>query len=801
MGWFDEQIRQRKISDQELFEDSIFQMASAVLGKQAAGRLNDERIITKEAIGDILKFYHYKAPEIPESIEDTEDQLEYCLRPHGIMSRNVILEDNWFKDAYGPMLAFRASDNTPIALLPKSFMGYHFTDPDTGETVSLNRNNAKIFAREAICFYKPLPLKKLKIADLIAYMKDCLSGGDFVMIVGLTLLVTLFGIPMVKITKALTGFVLDSGSGTLLWGTAVFMLCAIISSQLISTVRELMMNRLEIKTSLSVEASMMMRLMNLPANFFRKYASGELYNRFAAVGQLCNLLLGMVFSLGLSSLSSLLYIPQIFRYAPALVVPALLVIVVSLGFTLISTFVQMKISKKIMEKSAQENGISFALINGVQKIKLAGAEKRAFARWANVFKEEAELTYDPPLFLKVNSAISTAISLAGTILMYFLAVRSGVTPSEYIAFNMAYGMVTGAFSSLAAVALSVAQIKPIMEMAEPILEAEPESSESKSMVTSLKGGIELSNVFFRYDENMPYVVKGMSFRIKAGEYIAIVGKTGCGKSTLIRLLLGFEKPERGAIYYDGKDMSKLDLRSLRRQMGIVTQNGSLFQGDIYSNIVISAPQLTVDEAWHAAEMAGIADDIRAMPMGMQTYISEGQGGISGGQKQRLMIARAIAPNPKILMFDEATSALDNRTQKQVSDALDSLKCTRLVIAHRLSTIKNCDRILVLDKGCIIEDGTYDELIAKNGFFAELVERQRLDVSNEALEAAAGAQAPAGAAEEAPAIIADEDPAAEETTADEAPDAPQAAEDIPEENAPSDGPEEEASPENSEEKTE
>ena len=278
--------------------------------------------------------------------------------------------------------------------------------------------------------------------------------------------------------------------------------------------------------------------------------------------------------------------------------------------------------------------------------------------------------------------------------------------------------------------MSVAQIKPILEMAEPILKTEPESTENRKMVTKLNGSIELSNVYFRYNENMPYVVNGMNLKIRAGEYIAIVGTTGCGKSTLMRLLLGFETPERGAIYYDGVDMSKLDLRSLRRRIGAVTQNGSLFQGDIFSNIVISAPHLTLDEAWEAAELAGIADDIKAMPMGMQTVISEGQGGISGGQKQRLMIARAVAPKPKILMFDEATSALDNKTQKQVSEALDRLKCTRIVIAHRLSTIKNCDRILVLDKGQIQEDGTYDELIERNGFFAELVARQRLDNTQE-----------------------------------------------------------------------
>ena len=726
MGWFDEQIRQRKISDQEAFEDSILRMASAVLGRGAAGVL-DERIVTKAAIDEILKYYHCKSTDIPDSITDADEQLEYCLRPHGLMRRTVKLEKGWQRDAFGPMLAFMKEDGAPVALLPKPFVGYWFTDPATGEKVSVTARTAERFSPDAICFYRPLPLKKLGIPDLILYLKNCLNTGDYILLIALTLLVTLFGMPMLYVTRALTGFVRESGSSAMLIGAAVFMLTALISSRLIGTVRELMMERLQTKTSLSMEAAMMMRMMNLQANFFRKYSSGELSARFGSVGQLCDLLLGSVFSMGLTSLSSLLYVPQIFHYAPALVLPALGIIAVSLGFSLLSTFAQMRISKQMMEKGAKENGISYALITGVQKIKLAGAEKRAFARWAGAYSELAQLSYNPPVFLKVNAAISTAISLGGTILMYYLAAKTRVSPSEYITFNVAYGMVSGAFASLTGVALSVARIRPILEMAEPFLKTEPETTENKAMVTSLKGGIELSYVYFRYTDTMPYVVDGMSLKIKAGEYIAIVGTTGCGKSTLMRLLLGFETPDQGAIYYDGKDMSKLDLRSLRRRIGAVTQDGSLFQGDIYSNIVISAPQLTLDDAWAAAEMAGIADDIRAMPMGMQTIIAEGAGGISGGQKQRLMIARAIAPKPKILIFDEATSALDNRTQKQVSDALDKLKCTRIVIAHRLSTIKNCDRILVLDKGRILEDGTYDELIERNGYFAELVARQRVDV--------------------------------------------------------------------------
>ena len=471
----------------------------------------------------------------------------------------------------------------------------------------------------------------------------------------------------------------------------------------------------------------MMRIMSLPASFFKKYSAGELSSRSQAVNQLCSLMMGTALSTGLTAFTSLLYVTKIFQYTPALTVPAVVVVAATVVMMILTSLVQIKRSRDMMECNVKESGLTYALISGVQKIKLAGAEKRAFAKWADTYSKGAALTYNPPMFIKINSTIQTAITLAGTIVIYYTAVMSRVSPAEYLAFNAAYGMLMGAFTSMAGTVLQVAQIKPVLEMAEPFLKAEPEISDGREILTRLSGAIELNNVYFRYNEDMPYVVDGLSLKIRQGEYVAIVGKTGCGKSTLVRLLLGFEKPEKGAIYYDGKDINKVDLRSLRRRIGTVTQDGGLFQGDIYSNIVISAPHLTLDDAWKAAEMAGIADDIRAMPMGMQTLISEGQGGISGGQKQRIMIARAIAPNPKILIFDEATSALDNKTQRQVAEALDSLKCTRIVIAHRLSTIKNCDRILVLNEGKILEEGTYEQLIDKNGYFAQLVERQRLDV--------------------------------------------------------------------------
>ncbi len=726
MGWFDEQIRERKHNDDEAFAEAFANMASAVTGRKIEASLNNDRAVTKDAIDEILRYYHVKSREVPDEIGDVNEQLEYLMRPFGIMRRTVTLEEGWYRDAVGAMLGVLRESGRVVALIPTGISGYSYFDYDTGKRKKINHKNQQLFETEAIAFYKPFPLKKISLPSLASYIVLTLSASDFVMIALATLALSLIGMFSPMINKLLFDRVLTSGSVRLLIAITVFSVCVSISTLLISAVKNMITARIETKLNISVDAATMMRIMSLPADFFKQYSAGELSNRASQVGVLCKMLASTVLSAGLTSVFSLIYISQIFVYAPALVVPALIIILVTVVFSVVSSLVQMKLSMRRMELSGKEDGMTYALITGIQKIKLAGAEKRAFARWGNLYAENARLAYSPPMFIRLNSVISLAISLAGTIIMYVMAVKSGISVADYYAFDTAYGMVSGAFASLAGIALTVAQIKPILNMVKPFFDAVPEVSDGKQVITRLSGGIELSNVSFRYSENMPLVVDDMSLKIRPGQYVAIVGKTGCGKSTLMRLLLGFEHPQKGAIYYDGRDLERIDLRSLRRRIGAVMQNGKLFQGDIYSNIVISAPWLSQDEAWEAAELAGIADDIRTMPMGMNTIISEGSGGISGGQRQRLMIARAIAPKPRILMFDEATSALDNITQKKISEALASLKCTRIVIAHRLSTIKQCDRIIVLDNGKIIEDGKYDELIEKNGFFAELVARQRLD---------------------------------------------------------------------------
>ena len=726
MGWFNEQIKERKISDNNAFEASFDNITASVLGKKMSSALNDSRIITKNAIDAILKFYHVPSREVPEELEDMNEQLEYLMRPYGIMRRSVILESGWYKDAIGAMLGIRKDNGTVVALIPSGFSGYEYFDLESGKYIKVKKSNEDLFEDEAIAFYKPFPLKSLTIKDLIVYIAQVLSVSDYVAIALATLAVSLLGMLTPKINNILFSVVVTSGSVRLLIGIAIFAICLSLTSLIISSVKSLISARINTKLSISIEAATMMRLMSLPADFFKNYSSGELQERAGNISSLCDMLVSTILNTGLTSAFSLIYIYQIFVYAPGLVIPSLIITFITIIFFVVSALMQMKISVKQMELGGRESGMTYALISGVQKIKLAGAEKRAFARWANLYAERISYSYNPPAFLKLNPVISSAISLTGTLVMYYMAVKTGVSVAEYYAFNTAYGMVSGAFMSLSSIALTFAQIKPILERVKPLLDAKPEISEGKQVITRLSGAIEMNNVSFRYNESMPNVIDNLSLKIRPGQYVAIVGKTGCGKSTLMRLLLGFEKADRGAIYYDGKDINSLDLKSLRRKIGSVMQNGKLLQGDIYSNITISAPWLTMDEAFEAAEKAGIAEDIRRMPMGMHTMISEGSGGISGGQRQRLMIARAIAPKPKILMFDEATSALDNITQRQVCEALNAMKCTRIVIAHRLSTIKQCDRIIVLDGGHIVEDGTYRELIDNKGYFYELVERQRVD---------------------------------------------------------------------------
>ncbi len=723
MGWFDEQVRQRKRIDEELFEGAYENITRKITGRREADGVRKGSI--RSAIDEVFDYYHYQKVDIPSNIEDPIEQIEYAAGTVGMMKANLTLHGSWETDCYGPIICFFKEDNLPIALFPRGFSSYYYYDPDTGKRVNVTKKHLALFTDQAIGFYEPLPLKKLGISDLIGYMKNRMDLADYGYLALISAVTTGITLIMPAATKVLTGKVVADADYLLFTTMVLVITTAIIVNSVVLAMQNVLTAKIRWKVMIPVEQAVMQRIMTLPVPFFREFSAGELSNRAESISQICQILIDDVLVLGMQAVMSLVLIGQISLFAEALVVPSMAVIIITVVMSIITTLMQMTITKKRMELLAQEDGLNYSIITGIQKIKLAGAEKRIFAKWANHYAEGASLLYNPPFLIKISSVLTQSISMIGIVVIYAMAIKSGIATEEYFAFTVAYAEVFTAFNKFSAASLSIARIRPVLEMAEPILKSEPEKTEKKDLLTRLNGGIELNGVYFRYNDQSPYILNNFSIKIKAGEDVAIVGKTGCGKSTLVRLLLGFEKPEKGIVFYDGKDIARIDLKSLRRRIGSVIQDGKLTYGDIFHNISIASDKLTMDEAWEAAEMAGVADDIRAMPMGMHTIISEGQGGISGGQRQRILIARAVASKPKVLIFDEATSALDNITQRQISEALDGLKCTRIVIAHRLSTIKNCDRILVLDGGRIIEEGSYTSLIEKNGFFADLVKRQQL----------------------------------------------------------------------------
>lgn len=724
MGWFDEQIEYRKKRERELLADSFENVARSLTGGRI-GSVFDENADVNDAIAQLLKYFRIQEKDVPHKIKTLEDRLDFLLSSSGIMYREVLLEKGWYKDAMGVLITTMQSDGAIVTVLPGPFGGYVYSDSKSGKRTRVTAKTENNLGTEAYCFYKPLPERQLTLNDLLRYMLGTLNGWDLISFALSALFITLIGMLLPQFNRLLMGTVVEYRSYQLLYAVISFMLFTTISSILLAIVRQLLLARINTKLNINTQAASMMRVLSLPTDFFKKYTAGELNEYLKYMDSLCGTLVNTVLSTGITGVFSLVYLTQVFAYARSLVIPSLLVTLSTAFIGLIASLLQISINKDSMRLAAKEKGLSFSLINGIQKIRLSGAENRVFAKWSEIYAQEAALTYNKPAFIKLNAVITTAISLIGTIIMYYTAVKSGVSVADYYAFNTAYAYIASAFSSLAAIALSIATIKPSLDIIMPLMEAEPEQQDDKETVTAISGAIELSHLSFRYTADGPTIIDDLSLTIPPRQYVAIVGRTGCGKSTLMRLLLGFEKPTKGAIFYDRKDTRHLDMHSVRRLIGTVMQDGKLFGGSIFENITISAPALSMDAAWEAAEIAGIAEDIRSMPMGMHTVLQEGGGGISGGQRQRLMIARAVAPKPKLLLLDEATSALDNITQKQVSEALDRMRCTRVVIAHRLSTIRHCDRILVLDEGKIIEDGTYEELIAKKGFFAELVERQQV----------------------------------------------------------------------------
>jgi ATP-binding cassette subfamily C protein len=477
----------------------------------------------------------------------------------------------------------------------------------------------------------------------------------------------------------------------------------------------------------AVQSATYDRLFNLPQSFIQKYDSADLAQRAMGISNVYNLLSDVVVKSLLSAVFSLLYLWRMFKYSKKMSWTALLLLILCMALIVWIGIRQTKYDKQKLEKEMESQTLMHQLLMGIAKIRIAGVENRALYEYLKPYVETRKINIrSEKMSVFVNTFIG-GLPTVFSMIFYFIMVKKSISMSvgEFMGFTAAFGSFSGAMLEIVASILQANDAKPIYDFCKPILETLPEFEEDAQMPGHLTGEIEVNNVTFSYSEDSGTVLKDISLHIKAGEYIGVVGSSGSGKSTLLKLLLGFERPQLGKIYYDGRDIDSLDKRELRKKFGVVLQDGGLISGSIYENITITAPSARLKRVKEVVREVGLEEDIKAMPMGLHTVLSENSGTISGGQKQRILIARAIVGKPKIIFFDEATSALDNVTQSMVVETLEKLKETKIVIAHRLSTVMNCDRILVLEHGELVEEGSYQELMDKKGRFYELAIRQIL----------------------------------------------------------------------------
>ena len=720
-----ERLRVRTMADEKVVGAALRKLAQPFSDGVGGGAHHSPLAAACLAVGKAADIELRIPPSVIEG--KSKDALRAIARFSAVRMRRLVLQGDWWKQDSGPMVAFLNEGNRAVALLPRRRSGYDLFDPAEDTRVRVHRGIAGKLSGFAYVFYRPFPHRAVTGWEVLrAGLRGC--GRDLWGIAIAGFLASLLAL----VTPIATGIVFDSiipGSDRRqLLQAVIFIVASAIALTFISLTRSYALLRVEGKLDFATQAAVWDRLLNLPTTFFRNYSAGDLTDRSLAISQIRGMLTESVLTAIVAGLFSVTTIFLLFYYSPALSLVAVALAGTVLAVTAVAGLLQLKLLRQVAEANGKLTGMVFEFVDGIAKFKVSGTEGRAFARWATAFGAQKRMSASIRRignFLATFNASFPVIALL--IIFSGVAGRIGrqgaaLSTGEFIAFNVAFGQLLGSVLALGGGFLAILRVVPLYTRVKPIFETLPEIDAGKAEPGELTGGIEVNHLAFRYSNDTPLILRDVSFSIQPGEFIALVGASGAGKSTLLRLLLGFEKPLSGAIYYDGQDLAGLDVQEVRLQMGIVLQSGKLLPGDILTNIIGAAP-LTVDDAWEAARMAGLEDDIKALPMGMYTMVSEGGKGLSGGQRQRLMIARAIVRKPRILIFDEATSALDNRTQEIVSRATEGMRATRIVIAHRLSTIMKADRILVLDGGGVAQSGTYNELIGQEGPFAELTRRQ------------------------------------------------------------------------------
>ncbi len=717
-------LQKRKENNSRLMANAISQLSTVNQKEKKAGlqEKSDNALIDAcRLVGQSMHTFI----TIPVLNEGQELTLDDIARASRIRTREVLLSGDWYKQDSGPILGFMEEDGRPVALIPVSPGAYILHDPTQNSQIKVDVEIAAQIRGRGMLFFRSFEKNKIGLRELLSFGMKSNWKRDLLIIVLMGAVGGLLGTAIPLATGIVFDSIIPEGDKGALVQIALILCASALAAMLFQLTRALATLRMEGRMNGTLQAAVWDRLLSLPVPFFKQYTSGELAMRAMGINHIRMILSGTTLNSILSGIFSIFTFVVLFYYDVKLAsISAVLVIFAVLVMAYLA-YRKVRYEHEVLEVSNRITGLVLQLFGSVTKFRVAGAENRAYSRWARDLTKQRSVTLRKETVANVLTVFNSVFPvLSGMVIFYAQSTSASPLPaSQFIGFYSAFVTFMLSMVTLTDSLIGVNRVIPLYNRAKCILETLPEDDEAKLNPGVLNGTIEVSHVSFRYQADGPLVLKDVSFRIDEGDYVALVGPSGCGKSTLFRILLGFENPEKGNVYYSEQDLSKVDIRAVRRQLGVVLQNGQLMTGNIYSNIVGANLQLTIDDAWEAAAMAGIDEDIREMPMDMHTIIGEGATTISGGQKQRIMIARAIVNKPKIIFFDEATSALDNRTQAIVSKSLDALKSTRIVIAHRLSTIMNCNKIIVMDQGRIVESGTYQELMDKDGIFAGLAKRQ------------------------------------------------------------------------------
>ena len=636
--------------------------------------------------------------------------------------RKVVLREGWWHSDGGAMLV---SLGPTYGVVYQGSGKYWFSRGSGGKAQAVDAKLCAQLAPVAYAFYPPFPRRHLGLTQL-AWICLSLSHREIVVLLGLSLLTALLALLVPFATGMLIGTVLPSGLENELMQLIMALLVASVAGNLFGLVKSLTMLRLEGLLDAHLQAALFDRLLELPAPFYRQFSLGDLANRTMGFNSIRQALSGAALSSLLGALFSVFSLLMLFYYNFKLALVALMIAAIQTGLLLFGGVVQLTFQRKQLELAGRLAGRVAQFLSGIAKLRVAGAEVRAFAQWSDLFASYRRSVYKLRTTNLYLTSLQSFLGLLGNAVLLAFTAHFGFTKAlsaaSLMSFFSAFGQFTGGLNSLTSSFTTLLGIGPTLERARPILETVPEVEPDMPVSAPLQGLVEVKSGWFRFGEQTDWVLEDVSIEARPGEFIAIVGPSGAGKSSLLRLLLGFETPQRGTVLYDGQNLQQIDRVSVRRQLGVVLQDGRLMPGDLFTNIVGSAT-LSEDDAWLALRLAGLEEEVRAMPMQLHTVVTSADGGLSGGQRQRLMIARAVASRPRVLIFDEATSALDAKTQEQVSNSLANLQATRIVVAHRLSTIARADRIYVIHQHRVAQVGTYDELVSQPGFFAEFCRRQ------------------------------------------------------------------------------